>query len=227
MQAAERLAGILTDVDNTFQPGLDLGAETKQEKDNLQSALNRGAYAEAVKILRQCKLDGVAGNETLSLMDFASGQEEEHRQADMLRGTLAKGEELLGKEAYEDAIAFLENALGQNEDSAGRAYGMMHGNLAEADLLMRRAASACADAKLFAALRTAFVNRSQSSTDARLQAAIKRADELVRGKDKGGAAESLREVSVLLTFAGKKAAAEWKSAQRRAGGGKRNLLTRA
>lgn len=80
--------------------------------------LNDGKFSEAVRILQSCQTDGIASGEILSLLDFARREETEHREQDLLRNNLAKGQSLIDNAAYDKAIEFLESALLETSDNA-------------------------------------------------------------------------------------------------------------
>ena len=83
-----------------------------------REALEAGQYADAVRILEMCQTEGIATGEILSLLDFARAEELEHRRQEQLRAKLDHAQSLIGESAYEDAIAFLEAALRQSDDTA-------------------------------------------------------------------------------------------------------------
>jgi tetratricopeptide (TPR) repeat protein len=85
-----------------------------------REALAGGKYADAVRILEGCQAEGIATGEILSLLEFARREEEEHRSQALTRSRVAKAESLIGESAYEEAIAFLESALKENDDKALR-----------------------------------------------------------------------------------------------------------
>jgi serine/threonine-protein kinase len=83
-----------------------------------REALESGQHSDAVRILEMCKTEGIATGEILSLLDFARSEELEHRRQEELRKKLSQAQSLIGDAAYEDAIAFLEDALQQADDTA-------------------------------------------------------------------------------------------------------------
>jgi serine/threonine-protein kinase len=83
-------------------------------------ALNNGQFSEAVKILESCQQEGIATNETLSLLDFARHEESEHKQQDILRSNLDHAQALIADSAFDEAISFLETLLQQTDDTAMR-----------------------------------------------------------------------------------------------------------
>jgi serine/threonine-protein kinase len=85
-----------------------------------REALAGGKYADAVRILEGCQAEGIATDEILSLLEFARREEEEHRSQALTRSRVAQAQALIGESAYEEAIAFLESALKENDDKALR-----------------------------------------------------------------------------------------------------------
>jgi len=83
-----------------------------------REALQEGQYAEAVSVLELCQAEGIAGNEVLSLLEFARSEEAEHRRQEQFRNNLSNAQMLLGDSAFDDAIAFLEAVIPQNDDAA-------------------------------------------------------------------------------------------------------------
>jgi serine/threonine-protein kinase len=83
-----------------------------------REALEASQYSEAVQILEMCQTEGLATGEILSLLDFARAEELEHRRQEQLRMKLDHAQSLIGESAFDDAIAFLENALQQSDDTA-------------------------------------------------------------------------------------------------------------
>ena len=83
-----------------------------------REALEASQYSEAVQILEMCQTEGLATGEILSLLDFARAEELEHRRQEQLRMKLDHAQSLIGESAFDDAIAFLEDALRQSDDTA-------------------------------------------------------------------------------------------------------------
>jgi serine/threonine-protein kinase len=82
--------------------------------------LEKGLYADAVRILELCQAEGIANGEILSLLDFSRSEDMESRRQQQLRSNLAHAQALIGDAAYEQAITFLEDALQQTDDNAMR-----------------------------------------------------------------------------------------------------------
>jgi len=82
--------------------------------------LEKGLYAEAVRILEFCQAEGIANGEILSLLDFSRSEDFESRRQQQLRNNFDHAQALIGDSAYEEAITFLEDALQQTGDNAMR-----------------------------------------------------------------------------------------------------------
>jgi serine/threonine-protein kinase len=85
-----------------------------------REALAGGQYADAVHILEGCQAEGVAIEEIGSLLEFARREEEKHRSEALMRSRAAQAQALIDGSAYDEAIAFLESALKENDDKALR-----------------------------------------------------------------------------------------------------------
>jgi serine/threonine-protein kinase len=85
-----------------------------------REALGGSKYVDAVQILESCEQEGIATDEIRSLLDFARHEHAEHRQLDLLLRQVAEAQSLIGDSAFEAAIAFLQEALQENDDSALR-----------------------------------------------------------------------------------------------------------
>lgn len=82
--------------------------------------LEKGLYAEAVRILEFCHAEGIANGEIFSLLDFSRSEDLESRRQQQLRNNLDHAQALIGDSAYEEAISFLEDELQQTDDNAMR-----------------------------------------------------------------------------------------------------------
>ena len=82
--------------------------------------LEKGLYAEAVRILEFCHAEGIANGEIFSLLDFSRSEDLESRRQQQLRNNLNHAQALIGDSAYEEAISFLEDELQQTDDNAMR-----------------------------------------------------------------------------------------------------------
>jgi serine/threonine-protein kinase len=85
-----------------------------------REALAGGQYADAVRILEGCQAEGIATDEIRSLLEFARHEEEDHRSESLMRSQVARAQALIDESAYEEAIAFLESALKENDGRALR-----------------------------------------------------------------------------------------------------------
>jgi serine/threonine-protein kinase len=83
-----------------------------------REALESTQYADAVRVLEMCQTEGIATGEILSLLDFARSEELEHRRQEELRAKLSRAQSLINDASYDEAIAFLEDALQQTDDTA-------------------------------------------------------------------------------------------------------------
>ena len=82
--------------------------------------LKTSRYSEAVRILELCQAEGIATEETLSLLEFARHEEAEHGRASLLKDNLARARSMVRDGAWDEAIVFLNNALKQIDDPALR-----------------------------------------------------------------------------------------------------------
>jgi len=96
--------------------------EERQEEylSQAREALKSARYGDAVHILEGCQADGIATDEIRSLLEFAHHEEAEHRNETLMRARVAQAQTLIAASAYEEAIAFLDEALRQNDDTALR-----------------------------------------------------------------------------------------------------------
>ena len=85
-----------------------------------REALKSGRYGDAVHILEGCQADGIATDEISSLLEFAHHEEAEHRNETLMRARVAQAQSMIAASAYEEAIAFLDEVLRQNDDTALR-----------------------------------------------------------------------------------------------------------
>jgi serine/threonine-protein kinase len=85
-----------------------------------REALGKEKYSDAVRLLEFAQAEGIATAELLSLLDFARNEEREHRRLDQLRNDLARAQAFIADSEFDQAIAYLENALHQTEDPALR-----------------------------------------------------------------------------------------------------------
>jgi serine/threonine-protein kinase len=85
-----------------------------------REALAQKQLSEAIRILEICDGEGIASPEILSLLDFARSEEREHLRLQRLRSDLARAQALIAASSFEEAIAFLEDALQREKDQAFR-----------------------------------------------------------------------------------------------------------
>jgi serine/threonine-protein kinase len=79
-----------------------------------------GQFADAVRILEGCQAEGIATDEIRSLLEFALREEAEHRSEALMRSRVAQAQAMIGESAFDEAIAFLDSALKDNDDTALR-----------------------------------------------------------------------------------------------------------
>lgn len=102
---------------------LRLQSVDERRADYLKSAresLDQKQFSEAIRILELCDAEGIASPEILTLLDFARTEEREHQRLEGLRNDLAHAQALIADSAFDEAIAFLEEALQKNNDQAFR-----------------------------------------------------------------------------------------------------------
>ena len=85
-----------------------------------REALSASRYSDAVEILESCEHEGIATDEIRSLLDFARHEHAEHRQLDLLRSQIGQAQSLIGDSEFDEAIAFLQGALKENDDTSLR-----------------------------------------------------------------------------------------------------------
>jgi tetratricopeptide (TPR) repeat protein len=85
-----------------------------------EEALKASRFSDAVHILEACQAENLAGEEVTALLQFARNEEEEHDREQLKRNTLGQAQRLMDEGAFNEAIALLQNALSQSEDSTLR-----------------------------------------------------------------------------------------------------------
>ncbi len=83
-------------------------------------ALKAARYTDAVHILEACQAENLAGDEVSALLQFARSEEAEHSREQLKRNTLGHAQHLMEQGAFDEAIALLQNALSESEDSTLR-----------------------------------------------------------------------------------------------------------
>jgi hypothetical protein len=83
-----------------------------------RDSLKTNRYDEAVRILELCQAEGIATEETLSLLEFARNQDAERNRVSSLRDNLAHAQSLIRHKSWDEAISFLAEKLKQNDDPA-------------------------------------------------------------------------------------------------------------
>ena len=85
-----------------------------------REALKEGQYLDAVHILEACEAEGIANAETMSLLEFARTEEVENATQNLKRTKVVRAQYLVNQGAYEEAIEFLNSALGEGEEPSLR-----------------------------------------------------------------------------------------------------------
>jgi len=82
--------------------------------------LKTSHYSEAVRILELCQTEGIATEETLSLLEFARHEDAEQSRVSLLKDNLARARSMVRDGAWDEAVEFLEKELRQTDDPALR-----------------------------------------------------------------------------------------------------------
>ena len=85
-----------------------------------REGLKQAQYKDAVHILEACEAEGIANGEVLSLLEFARNEEKESTTQNLKRSRLVRAQFLVNQGAYDEAIEFLNAALGQADEPALR-----------------------------------------------------------------------------------------------------------
>jgi tetratricopeptide (TPR) repeat protein len=85
-----------------------------------REALAGGQYTDAVRLLERCEAEGIATSEIRSLLEFALHEEAEHRNEALMRSRVERAQSMIAASAFDEAIAFLDAALKENDDKALR-----------------------------------------------------------------------------------------------------------
>jgi serine/threonine-protein kinase len=85
-----------------------------------REALGKQDYASAVSILEFCQAEGIASAEIMQLLELARHEEAEHQRLEQLSANLSRARALIDDSAFDEAVAFLEETLRQEEDPALR-----------------------------------------------------------------------------------------------------------
>ena len=83
-------------------------------------ALKASRFTDAVHLLEACQAENLAGEEVSALLQYARAEAEEHSREQSKRDTLEKAQQLMGEGAFDEAIALLQSALTQIEDTTLR-----------------------------------------------------------------------------------------------------------
>jgi serine/threonine-protein kinase len=85
-----------------------------------REALGKQDFASAVSILEFCQAEGIASGEIMQLLELARHEEAEHQRLEQLSASLSRARALIADSAFDEAVAFLEKTLRQEEDPALR-----------------------------------------------------------------------------------------------------------
>ncbi len=85
-----------------------------------REALGKQDYASAVSILEFCQAEGIASAEIVQLLELARREEAEHKHLEHLSASLSRARALIADSNFDEAVAFLEKSLHQEEDPALR-----------------------------------------------------------------------------------------------------------
>jgi len=83
-------------------------------------ALSTSRFTDAVQILESCQAENLADDEVTALLQFARNEGAEQNRELLKRTTLDRAQRLMDDGAFEEAIALLNSALSQSEDSTLR-----------------------------------------------------------------------------------------------------------
>jgi serine/threonine-protein kinase len=85
-----------------------------------REALKEGKSKDAIHILEACEGEGIANSEALSLLEFARAEENELNAQQLKRTRLTRAQQLVSDGDYDEAVQFLQDALGEGDDTALR-----------------------------------------------------------------------------------------------------------
>jgi serine/threonine protein kinase len=81
-----------------------------------REAISNKVYAEAVRILEGCQREGIATTEIDTLLEFARREESEQQRQELLNSRVIRAQSLIADSGFDEAIAFLNEALQQSEE---------------------------------------------------------------------------------------------------------------
>ena len=81
-----------------------------------REALKDGHYADGIHILEACQAERIANSEIVALLEFARNEEAEQHRNSLLRSNLENAQCLVKAGSYDEAIEFLDRAIGQSDD---------------------------------------------------------------------------------------------------------------
>ena len=256
-----------------------------------RTAMQDEKFVEAVHVLEACEAEKLATPEVLALLEMARSEAAEQARLEIQRTNLEKAQSLVGAGAYDDAIDFLDSALGQQDDAvlrllreqavsaregveekaqaalasaarlhragqfedaiqllrvlpvdvlryervqtalaaledarraslfrmAGRAYALVDSDVRTAHGMMQRIAAASSETSTTGALAKAFRGRAEASADRVLSDVARRADGLLRARDKAAAEQIVSQALDLKELASARGRSEWDSQLTRLG----------
>ena len=83
-------------------------------------ALKASRFNDAVRILEACQAQSLGSDEVTALLEYARAEDAEHKREQLTRTALETAQGLINESAFDEAIAFLDSALAQSDDSALR-----------------------------------------------------------------------------------------------------------
>ena len=82
--------------------------------------LKQQKYTSAAQILEDCKAEGIANEEVLSLLEFARSEQSESLQKQSLKNAVDRAQSLIGQSLYHEAIEYLQSAVQESDAPALR-----------------------------------------------------------------------------------------------------------
>jgi serine/threonine-protein kinase len=82
------------------------------------SALDKGQYLDATRILEKCRAEGIYSNEITELLDFARHEADRQDRQSMVENNQRRAQELIASGAYDQAIELLEPVVARVQDAA-------------------------------------------------------------------------------------------------------------
>ena len=82
------------------------------------SAIDKGHYLDATRILEKCRAEGIVSSEITELLDFARHEADRQDRESMLEKNLRRAQELMASGAYDQVIELLEPSASRVHDAA-------------------------------------------------------------------------------------------------------------